>query len=159
MAKTYYLKFGSGDPRSYTGLSPTFVIFQTLGGTAIASPPAITEVAASTGIYKFTYGPTASISFLSDGGAALASSDRYISGALDPIQAVDEVVGTTSDSYGSTNTDPTTVLGYAKRSLEFQEGDANYNKSTGTWNIYNRGSTTLLRSKTLSNNTTEAEKV
>lgn len=158
MAKTYYLKFGSGDPRSYTGLSPTLVIFQSIGGTAITGPT-ISEVSSGSGIYKFTYGPTASISFLADGGSSLANSDRYISGALDPIQAVDEVVGTTSDSYGSTSSDPSTLMGYSKRMQEFTEGDANFNKSTGLWSIYSRGSSTLLRTKTLSNNTTEAEKV
>lgn len=157
MSKTYYLKFGSGDPVNFTGLSPTFTIFSAQGLTAI-SAPGITETPSGSGLYRFDYGPTASILFKADGGAGLASGDRYIVGALDPIQAVDEKIGTTSDSFGTTATDPSTVFGYLKRNQEFQEGDAVFTKSSAQWNIYNRGSTTLLRSKSLSNNTTEATK-
>jgi len=56
--KTYWVQFSSGDSRTGTGLTPTFVIFQTSGGSLI-SAPSIAEVGASTGMYSFTYGPTA----------------------------------------------------------------------------------------------------
>lgn len=157
MAKDYWMAFGSGNPADNTGLTPTMTIFQTSGGTAIAAP-AITEPGSGTGLYKFSYGPTASIIFVCDGGAGLDSGDRYIIGALDPIQAVDEKVGSSSDSFGSTSVDPTTIFGYVKRNLEFNEGDASFNKSTGVWDISSRGSSTLLREKTLTNNTTAATK-
>lgn len=154
--KTYGLKFGSGDPRINTGLSPTFLLFlNPLTGTT-ATPPGITEVFTGSGIYNFTYGPTTPIQFLVDGAGSLSSVDRYITGVLDPIQAVDEKVGTLSDSFGATNADPGSLLGYAKRNLEFNEGNKVYNKSTGKWDVYNRGSTTLLVEKTLTNTTTQA---
>ena len=157
MSKSYYLQFGSGDPANYTGLSPTFVIFR-VGGISAISAPGITETPAGSGFYRFDYGPTTSILFKVDGGAALASGDRYITGTLDPIQSVDEKIGTTSDSFGSTASDPSTVLGYLKRNQEVLEGNSSYAKSTGIWSIYSRGSSTLLREKTLTNNTTQATK-
>jgi len=158
MSKTYYLKFGSGDPRTNTGLTPTFVIFSSFGVTALQAP-GVTETPASSGLYQFTYGPTGPIVFLADGGSALSAGDRYISATLDPIQAVDEKVGYNTDSFGSTGVDPTTIMGFVKRNLEFNEGDAVFTKATGIWDIYSRGSSTLLREKTLTNDTTSADKV
>jgi hypothetical protein len=155
--KSYYLKFGTGDPVNYTGLSPTFSIFSASGVTAITAP-GITETPAGSGLYSFTYGPTTSILFKCDGGAALSGSDRYIVGTLDPIQAVDEKVGTSTDSIGSTATDPSTVLGYLRRSQEFLEGNATFTKSTGVWQVYSRGSSQLLMQKSLTNTTTAAGK-
>lgn len=155
--KTYWVQFSSGDSRTGTGLTPTFVIFQTSGGSLI-SAPSIAEVGASTGMYSFTYGPTAPIAFLLDGGASLADSVRYVSGALDPIQAVDEKVGTSADSFGTTNTDPTSIFGYVKRNLEIQEGNETFNKTTGVWDRYSRGSSTLLNEKTLTNSASTATK-
>lgn len=157
MAKQYWLKFGSGDPSPFTGLTPTLSVFSAAGLTSITGP-SITELPAGSGLYTFTYGPTLSIIFKADGGAALSSSDRYITGVLDPIQAVDQKVGDTSDSFGSTAIDPSTVLGYQKRFLEFLEGNASFNKSTGTWDIYSRGSSTLLREKQLTNTISSATK-
>lgn len=157
MAKTYFLQFGSGDPATYSGLSPTLVVFAWGGVTAIAAP-GITESPVSSGFYQFAYGPTVPIVFKADGGATVPAADRYITGALDPIQAVDERIGTTQDSYGSTAADPSTVLGYVKRLQELQEGNASFNKSTGVWDIYSRGSSTLLREKTLTNTTSSSTK-
>jgi hypothetical protein len=155
--KTYYLKFGSGDPSLFSGLTPTFTIFSANGLTAL-TPPGITETPATSGLYRFLYGPTISILFKADGGSSLASGDRYIVDALDPIQAVDEKVGTVSDSFGSTATDPTTVIGWLKRNQEFNEGNAVFTKSTGVWDVYTRGSSTLLMEKSLTNTTTAATK-
>lgn len=154
--KTYWLTFGSGDPRVNTGLTPTMVLWITNGTTAAA--PGISEIFAGTGFYTFQYGPTLPVAFLCDGGAILTGSDRYVKGALDPIQAVDEKVGTLSDSFGTTAIDPTTVIGWLKRTQEFLEGNATFAKSTGTWDIYSRGSSTLLREKVLTNTTTAANK-
>lgn len=157
MAKTFFLKFGSGNPATYTGLSPTLTIFSAYGSSALAAP-GITETPVSSGLYSFSYEPLSSIAFVCDGGSALSSADRYITGVLDPIQAVDERAGTTSDSFGSTGTDPTTILGYLKRIQELLEGNATFTKSTGVWNIYSRGSSTLLREKTLTNTVSAANK-
>ena len=164
MPKTYYLKFGSGDPRSFTALSPTFVIFNANGVTAMSNPPGISELPSGSGIYQFIhnattyYGATIPYVFLADGGSSVAAGDRFISGVLDPVQAVDQTIGQTADSFGSTSADPTSLLGYAKRNMEVNEGDATFIKSTGVWSLSNRGSTTLLRTKTLTNTTTSAGK-
>lgn len=151
--KTYWLTFGSGDPRTNTGLAPTFIIFENnLGATF--TPPAITEPVAGTGFYKFGYslGSSFSIAFCVDGATtALSSSDRYIKGSLDAVQSVDQSVGFQPDSFGSTSVDPQTMFGYLKRMQELQEGDATFNKATGTWLISSRGSSTLLRTKALNN--------
>lgn len=156
--KTYTLQFGSGDPRLFSGLTPTMISFYSAINAATFLGPTIIETLAGSGLYQFAYGPTSPIVFLADGGAALSSTDRYITGALDPIQAVDEKVGTINDSYGSTSVDPTTIFGYSKRNLEFLEGNAAFNKSTGIWVIYSRGSTTLLREKDLTNTVSAATK-
>ena len=161
--KQYYLKFGTGNPSSYTGLTPTFTIFSAMGLTTMAGP-GITEGPVGSGLYGFQYGPpTLSIVFLADGGVNLSATDRYIVGGLDPVQAVDVTIGyPQTDSFGSTSIDPTTIAGYARRNLEFNEGDKNYNKSLGVWDIYSRGATegvvsgTLLREKILTNTVTSA---
>lgn len=93
-AKNYILRFASGNPTTYTGLSPTFTVFKTVpGGVNITPPPGITEIPTSTGLYYFSYDPigsTAPVAFVIDGGASLVLSTRYLSNALDPIQAVDQ---------------------------------------------------------------------
>ena len=158
MAKEYLAVFGAGDPSSFTGLSPTFIQFRVVSSGATLTPPSISEIAAGSGFYKFSYTPTVSIAWVLDGGAALDSGSRYVRGSLDPIQAVDLQIGTVSDSFGSTSANPSTLFGYAKRAQEFQEGDAVYNKTSGVWDIYSRGSSTLLREKTLQNTTSQATK-
>jgi hypothetical protein len=158
MAKQYGLKFGSGDPRINTGLTPTFLIFFSPTTGQTIAPPGISESLAGSGLYTFVYGPTSSVEFLVDGAGSLSSIDRYITGILDPIQAVDEKVGYTTDSYGTTNTDPTTLWGQTKRNQEFNEGNATYNKTTTLWDIYSRGSSQLLAEKTLTNTVTSATK-
>lgn len=166
--KQYYLKFGTGNPANYTGLTPTFTVFASGGATTGAFqtmlPPGITEGLAGSGVYGFLYGPpTLSICFIAFGGANLSASDAYIFGGLDPVQAVDVTIGQPlTDSFGTTLADPTTIAGYCKRALEFNEGDKNYNKSLGVWDIYSRGATegvlggTLLREKVLTNTVTSA---
>lgn len=155
--KEYFVVFGSGSAESNTGLSPTFTVFRTASGTT--TPPGITEIA-STGFYHFTCAPlaTLAITFQLDGGSGLGDSDRYIQGVIDPLQSVDQRIGTTSDSFGSTSSDPGTLFGYMKRNQEFLEGDSTFTKSSGQWLIYNRGSTTVLREKTLTNTSSSATK-
>lgn len=153
--KIYYLKFGSGDPAPYTGLFPTFTIFSAQGLTAM-SAPGITEMPSGTGLYQFQYYATQAIIFKADGGSNLSAGDRYISGTLDPIQAVDQQLGFSTDSFGTTGTDPTTIWGMTKRFLEQWEGDKVFTKATGIWQMFNRGSTTLLRTKTMTNTTTSS---
>lgn len=172
--KTYWLKFGSGDPRPYTGLTPTFLQFFDNTGQTL-SPPSIAEVkyggATASGMYGFSYNisSTQSICFLAFSVTLLANTnDRYVSGILDPVQAVDQPVvatgitisgmaatllalgssssiansfiGSTASSIGSTSVDPTTVFGFLKRMTEFLEGDNVFYAAGGTWLIYNRAS-------------------
>ena len=157
MAKYYGLRFGSGNPASKSGLSPTFTLFYDIVAGTTAVPPAISEILTQ-GLYQFQYGVTSPLFFIVDGGPSLSNDDRYNVGSLDPIQVVDEKVGTVNDSFGSTLTDPTTVLGFQKRNQEWLEGDATFTKATGEWAVSSRGASTLLRVKALSNNTTLAEK-
>lgn len=101
--KTYILRFGFGDPRTYTGLAPTMLIFADNAGATIA-PPAITEALTGSGIYKFSYGTTVPISFLAD--AATTSpgpQGRYVVGSIDPADRADEY-GTTLVAIGTTTT-------------------------------------------------------
>lgn len=152
MAKRFGLVFGSGDARSYAGLSPTFVIFQDQAGNAL-TPPGITAVGVSTGFYYFEYSPspTLTVFFQADGGSSITdSSFRYIKGTLDPIQSVDERLGYSTDSIGGTLS-PTTAFGLILRNLGYFEADENFNKSSGAWNRYATGTSTLLISKTVQN--------
>lgn len=157
MAKQYVMKFGSLNASRYTGLTPTFTVFYAGGLTAVA-PPGITETPVGSGLYNFSYDPTMMIEFEVDAGSSVTSSDRYITDVLDPIQAVDQKVGFTTDSFGSTSVDPSTLMGFAKRALEDAEGNAVFNKTTGIWDIYSRGSSTLLREKQLTNTVSTATK-
>lgn len=162
MSKLFYFTFGNGaqNPNVYTGLHPTFILFSQNGNTPLAAP-SISELTVGSGLYGFTAGTTASIALIIDGGATLStlsstSSFRYIRDAIDPILAVDQSVGYNTDSFGSTAADPATLFGQAKRNQEFNEGDKYFTKSTALWNIYNRGTTTLLIEKILTNTTTSA---
>lgn len=145
--KNYVVAFGSGDPSLKTGLTPTFTVFSVIGSGA-TTPPGITEIPSATGLYYFTYEPLSAIAFVIDGGTSLLSTDRFVYDVLDPIQAVDERVGTTGDTVGSTSADPSTIFGYVKRLQEFDEGNSTFSKTTGNWLVKTRGNT-LLASKTL----------
>lgn len=155
--KNYTFSFGSGNPSTYTGLAPTFLLFNSLAdGTSLARP-GITEIFSGSGVYRFQYEPQVDtpIFFLLDGGATITtSSDRYVKGGIDAIQQVDQVLGVTSAAIGSTAIDPSTMFGYVKRLVEWLEGSQVFTKATGTWAVSSRGGT-LLGSKTLANNTTQ----
>ncbi len=100
--KSYFVQFGSGDPRTFTGLSPTFLFYKKPDGTNVTAP-SIAEVS-TTGMYLFTWGTTAPIVFLAD--AATTSpgvAGRYVTGSLDPADSIDEI-GTTLTAIGVTLT-------------------------------------------------------
>lgn len=159
MAKTYGIRLSTAENgASFTGLTPTMLVtWSFAAGTTIAGL-AITELTQSSGFYYFSYGPTTAIYFKVDFGAGLPGGFRFVEGILDPIQAVDDKVGFLTDSFGSSTVDPTTLFAYTKRLQELLEGNATFNKSTGVWDIYSRGSTTLLREKTLTNTSSAATK-
>lgn len=159
MAKTYWVQFGAGNPQVFTGLTPTFIIFIQQNGVN-ATPPSISEVGASIGLYIFSYEPsqTLAIGFTVDAGSAVSGTDRYVTGVLDAVSAVDERVGHINDSFGTTAIDPSTIWGMVKRLQELLEGDGSFAKATGVWQISSRGSSTLLREKDLTNSITSATK-
>ncbi len=175
--KNYLLQFYSTvNPTLIAGFSPTFTTFNVIPGGGATTPPGITQVPTNTGLYYFTYDPLSSIAFVVDGGASLPTAARYIAGVLDPIQKVDEqltavgtsllaqgasilaqgstsgglgaLVGDLTSSFGSTLTDPSTVFGYLKRLMEFNEGQNVFQKESGVLDIYSRGSTHILGATT-----------
>lgn len=173
MSKVFGLAFGSDNPQVNAGLTPTLFLFRAIGistypsGVTDIMGPTIAELGVSSGFYTFQFAPspTFSIFFTADGGTALATSDRYVSGVIDPIAAVDEKVGTTVDSIGATNVDPNTIFAMTKRLYAMLEGNATFIKNTGLWNYYAKGSTaleigfsTLLFQKTLTNTVSQATK-
>lgn len=110
MAKTYFTRFGAGDPRTFTGLAPTFLIFVRGTDGQTLAPPSVTETLAGSGIYQFVYGVTQPIAFLMD--AATTSpgvAGRYVTGSIDPVDRADEygntliAYGLTLLAYGNTN--------------------------------------------------------
>ncbi len=102
MAKFYSLQFGSGDPRTYAGMSPTFLIFVRLSDGATIAPPAITQSLPNSGIYQFSYGVTQPIAFLADAATTSpGNAGRYIQGQIDPVDRMDEV-GISLMAYGAT---------------------------------------------------------
>lgn len=108
MSTTYFMRFGSGDPRNSSGLAPTFLIFRQANGSDV-TPPSITEVGSTFGVYTFTWGTTTAIAFLADGATSGLSSGRYVVGALDPVDRVDQnaatllAFSTTLVAIGTTN--------------------------------------------------------
>ncbi len=103
--RDYFAQFGSGNPASNTGLAPTFIAFITTSGAA-GTPPTITEPG-SKGLYKWSYDASATlIAFVLDGATTgLATSDRYISGVLDPYDTFGvtlNAIGVTLVAQGST---------------------------------------------------------
>lgn len=154
---SYFVTFKSaGVPIS--GLSPTFTIFQDIQGNNITPPP-ISEINTS-GIYGFTFAPTLAISFVCSGvTTGLPTTERFVLGSLDPNDNLAELVGDTASSFGDSAVDPTTLFGYMKLCQEILEGDQTYTKATGVLEMYNRGSTTLLVSKTISDTATQIDKV
>jgi hypothetical protein len=159
--KSYTFSFGSGNPSTYTGLAPTFLTFNNISDGSSLARPGITEIFTGSGVYRFQYEPQADtpVFFLLDGGTTITSdADRYIKGNLDPIQQVDQVLGVTSASFGSTSTDPLNMYGLVKRIQEWLEGAETFYKATGVWDKYSRGSSTLLAEKTLTNSTTSTTK-
>lgn len=178
--KTYGLQFGGGDPRTYTGLSPTFLYFVNMATGATVAPPSITELFANTGVYKFQWGTTTPIAFLADAATTSpGTSGRYVVGQLDPNDRSDEygttlvaigttlvalstsilagqsfyvgAIGTTASSFGNSSTDPVDLFGYLKRIQENLEGNNTYSKVTGAFTILSRGSSYTLASKTVAN--------
>jgi len=149
----YWFSF-TPNPVDSANLSPTFIQFIKYDGTTL-TPPGITQVIAGTGQYQFTYTPSFAIAFTIDGATSgLNPSIRYIANSLSEASDANALLGTPSSSYGTDTVDPDTIFGYVKRLQEFLEGNQDFAKLTGEWDIYSRGSSTLLRTKSLANSVT-----
>lgn len=68
------------------------------------------------------------------------------------------LIGNSTSSYGSTSIDPTTLFGFLKRNQEFWEGNQAYSKASGLMDFYSRGSSTLLKEKTITDSTSTTTK-
>src|SRR5690606_30712134 len=108
--KTYFMRFGSGDPRQFAGLQPTFLMFKLSDDTDV-TPPAISEVGSSSGIFYFQWGTTTPITFLADAATTSPGAiGRYVSGAIDPADRADEyattltAIGASTIAFGQTLT-------------------------------------------------------
>lgn len=100
--KTYSVQFGIGDPRTYTGLTPTLLIFVNLASGATLVAPAFSEALTGSGLYKFQYGTTTPIGFLADAATTSPGTQgRYVAGQIDPADRSDEY-GTTLVAIGAT---------------------------------------------------------
>ncbi len=142
---TYLVQFGNGNPSAYTGLSPTFIQFVAIG-VGSTTPPGITEVPTTTGLYYFNYTPLSAVAFVLDGTATIPNSAiRYVSGLLDvensQVGLMATLMGGLADSFGSTLADPTTIVGYLKRLQEFNEGNNVFTKTSGSMQYWSRGVT------------------
>lgn len=82
-------------------------------------------------------------------GNTLATLGASLTVSSATIDLINQKLGTTASSFGGTNVDPGDIFGYVKRLLEFNEGNQNFNKTAGSWDIYSRGSSTLLVTKAL----------
>ena len=61
-------------------------------------------------------------------------------------------LGSTASIYGGASLEPVDIYGYLKWTKEFLSGSQSFNKTTGTWNIFDRNFSTLLISKSVNNN-------
>lgn len=97
------MRFGAGDPRTYTGLSPTMLIFVNMTTGATLAAPAVSESLTGSGIYQFQWGTTTPIAFLADAATTSPGAQgRYVAGQLDPADRSNEY-GTTLVAIGTTN--------------------------------------------------------
>lgn len=124
MAKTYTVAFGAGDPRTYTGLNPTLLIFVNASSGSTLVAPTFSEALTGSGIYKFSYGTTTPISFLADAATTSPGAiGRYVTGQIDPSDRSDEY-GTTIVAIG------TTLIGYGTSTLAFGSTLIGYGTTT-----------------------------
>lgn len=78
--------------------------------------------------------------------------------ALGQSSALFSFIGSTASSFGSTSLDPVDLFGFLKRAQEINEGNETFTKSSGLLDFYSRGSSTLLREKTIIDSTTTTTK-
>ncbi len=98
-----------------------------------------------------------SVSLLAMGVSATARGATLL-GIGNTTAAYGSLIGGTLSSFGSTSSDPVDMFGMMKRFQELLEGNQVYTKATGILDFYSRGSSTLLREKTVSDTSTSTTK-
>lgn len=164
--KTYLLKFGLGDTRVYTGLAPTFLSFATVNGATTA--PSISEFATASGLYYFQASPNLAVTYLADAATTSPGATlRYVSGSIDPNDAVNEsfatliainttllaistslsyIIGDIGSTFGGISTLPQDLFGYMMRAHENVAGNQFYSKVDFQNYFYSRGGLNLYTS-------------
>lgn len=131
-----------------------------LGTTNVAL--GITSIAF--GVSTIAFGTTnvalgnTAIALLTNLGTSLGVQSASLVAMGNTLSTLATYVGSTASSFGNSATDPATVFGYAKRVVEFLEGNQVYTKSTGGLVFSSRGSSETIASKTVSDNTTQTTK-
>jgi hypothetical protein len=137
-------------------LSAASVTLQALGNSNIAL--GMTNVALNiTGAALGTTAVALGTSAVSSGITAVALGNSIYALGLSHSSvnfSLAALIGTTASSFGTEVVDPTTVFGYLKRMQEFNEGNQDFNKTTGVWTIEARN-TSLIATKTLTNSSSE----
>lgn len=134
-----------------------------LGVTTVALGNTGVALGSTNGLNILAYGITGialgntSVAFGTTNGFNILSLLGQGNSSITNLTDVLTRIGSTTSSFGSTSVDPGSVFGFLRRLQELQEGDANFNKSTGVWQIETRGGT-LLREKTLANSATAVTK-
>ena len=168
----FRIDFGSGlasGLRYVEGvLDPVQSVDQSLanqGTTLTAAGSTLTAIGSNvTGIGSSLGAISSSLSVLAVGatvtgiGTTLSAIGSSLSGLGSSITQLSAFIGSTSSSFGSTASDPSTLFGYMKRVQENLEGNSVFTKATGTFDIYSRGSSTLLIEKTIAQSTISVTK-
>ena len=150
--KYYGVRFGSGDPRLFSGLAPTFLYFVNMATNATIAPPSIAEMFATTGIYSFSFGTTTPMAFLIDAATTSPGAvGRYVIGQLDPNDRGNEygdtlvAFGVSLSALGLTTLQGqialgSTVVGIGNTAIAY--GTSSYAAGlTTSANLVNQGST------------------
>lgn len=100
MSQYFALQFGTGDPRNFGSMAPTFLSFVNMTTGATLAPPAIAEALPGLGIYQFQYSVSLPIAFLADAATTSpGTAGRYIAGQIDPSDRIDHF-GTSILAFG-----------------------------------------------------------
>lgn len=91
-------------------------------------------------------------------GTSIIAMGTTIAGIGTSLSITIPEIGTVGSTFGGSGSDPIDLFGYLKRIQENLEGNSTYVKQTGVWDIYSRGSSSLLIAKTITNGTSTVSK-
>ncbi len=123
----------------------------------------MTSVAIGTSIYALEQTLGSTLVAIGNTSIALGITNVAISTSLSATSVTITVavagVGAISSTFGGSGSDPIDLFGYMKRIQENLEGNETFTKTTGALQIYSRGSSALLITKTITNGTSTVTKV